>query len=124
MNYEFYYENELLKSYERQVHVTKRSIKWDKIYIGLCSFNVLSFTANVFRYYNNDKWLSLFFLITTFIWITLIFTTNKKITDKKVSLKEYIKKYDDQLKIVDYPKYLKTQRTQKLNKIKKSLFFK
>jgi hypothetical protein len=64
------------------------------------------------------------FFITTFIWITLIFTTNKKITDKKVSLKEYIKKYDDQLKIVDYPKYLKTQRTQKLNKIKKSLFFK
>lgn len=122
MEEDLYFEKELLKSYEKQIHITKRGIFWEKAYIGLCIINVISFLANTYKYYNDNKWSSLFFLLSSFMWIILIYFTNKNIKKQKILLTECLQSHDKQLQIVDYPKYLKTQRTKKLNKIKKRLF--
>lgn len=121
MDEDLYYEKELLKSFESQIKSTKKSIIWEKAYIVLCSFNVICFSINTFNHYN-DKWLFLMYLISTLAWLVIILFTRKNIKIKKQILSEWLNKYDKQLQVVDYPKYLKTVRTQKLNKIKKSLF--
>lgn len=122
MDEDLYYEKELLKSYESQIKSIKKSIKWEKAYIGLCMFNVISFLINAIKHFNDKWWLFLLLFISSLIWVIIIIFTYKSIKIKKNTLTGYLQLHDKQLQVVDYPKYLKTQRTLKLNKIKKSLF--
>ena len=104
------YHESIIKSLRKQ-------IKWSKAYIGLCIFNTLSFVYNGFEKSNS---ISILYFIGCLIWVVLIFLTISNIKNQKIQLKNSIESYNEELKIIDYPKYLKEQRTLKLKKLKKA----
>lgn len=118
--FEKYQHEHLLDHYKSMNKTISRKITWQKWYIGLCVFNAITFTFNAIKYFNNKSFIFLIYGILIFAWIGLSYWTNKTIKKDKISLKNYQNLEIEELKILDYPKYLKTERTKKLKKLKAS----
>ena len=110
----------LLECYDDSCKVYAKKIKWNKINIGLYIFNALTFTFNTIN--NIEHWYSIIYGICVIAWIVGAYFITKTIKSNKVTLKANQDLYDETLKIVDYPRYIKDQRTKKLNKLKKANF--
>ena len=101
-----------LTFYESIIKSQKNQIKYNKINIIIFSLNYTSFCFLSFH-------VSIFYFIYCSIWAILIFICIKNIKLLRKKLKINIELYYNELKIVDYSKYLKEQRKLKLQKIKK-----
>jgi len=106
-----------LSYYESMIKFCHRQILWDKGFIALYLFN------EIFLCYNSIKAssfsVSIFYLITFILWIILLSVNIKNLKEHKEKLKKSIVLYNTELKIVDFPKYLKNQRMLKLKKLNK-----
>ena len=115
---ELEYQRDLLQMYDTAIKSSIKKNKWNKIYLLLCLINTALYSFNVYSNILKDKSI-IFPIITLSLWITaaaLTYFLNIKRTTKLINEnKEF---YNNTLKIVDYPKYIKEQRAKKLKKLK------
>jgi hypothetical protein len=91
--------------------MAKKQIKFSIVLFVLYSINIC---LNLY----NLIFTNILYILLLFLWTALLFITIKGMKKEKVKLNEYKKLQLEELKIVDYPKYIKEQRRDKLKRIK------
>jgi len=97
-----------LDSYKKNIKRTKKSVFWNKMYILLCTFNLISHTYSII--YTAKGWWVLLYATLIIIWILAIYLTIQNIKSKNVEKSNNIQRYYDYFKLVDYPGYIKEMR--------------
>lgn len=107
----------LLDCYENSCKLYSKRIKYNKILISLCILLICYYTVRtIMSIYN---WNVIFDIILLVIWLINILLNKKQLKNNKIKLKDNQDLYENALKIVDYPKYIKDQRVKKLKQLKK-----
>lgn len=109
----------ILNNYRDWVIRYKKRIKWTKTYMILCIFNTIIFTIVASQ--SETTWSIVMNTLSSISWLIIILITLKNLKILKNSLIDSEKNYYEELKRVDYTKYIKEQRTKKLSKIKKAI---
>ncbi len=92
------------------------------VYMFVCLLNSSLQSLNCYSNIVNNK--DYFIqLITAIIWLIAAFVTYFGVIKKNKQIIKQNREYcNEELKIIDYPKWIKTQRTKKLQKIKRVYF--
>jgi hypothetical protein len=124
MNTDLDFHKWKLSQYEETIKLTIKKNKWQMVYMFVCLLNSSLQSLNCYSNIVNNK--DYFIqLIAAIIWLIAAFVTYFGVIKKNKQIIKQNREYcNEELKIIDYPKWIKTQRTKKLQKIKKSLFFK
>jgi hypothetical protein len=121
MNTDLDFHKWKLSQYEETIKLTIKKNKWQIVYMFVCLLNSSLQSLNCYSNIVNNKYYFIQ-LIAAIIWLIAAFITYFGVIKKnKQIIKQNREYYNEELKIIDYPKWLKTQRTKKLQKIKKSL---
>jgi hypothetical protein len=108
-DFESIYHKAILKSHESSINIFKRGNK----------FHYMMFFASIFFItWHIIVYSSYFNLITIGIWVFSFFLNLFYIKRNNKKIKEYKLKYDEELKNVDYKKYIREKRVKKLKRIK------
>ena len=113
------YHKSLLDLYDLNIKNYKKRKKWHIIYLFLCLLNAIIQSINIYSNILKDKSI-IFALIATILWLcaaSVTYFLNIRSTNKLI--KENTELYNEKLKIVDYSKFIKEERTKKLKKLKK-----
>lgn len=119
-NIDLEFHKNLLVLYDNNIKSYRKRNKWHKIYSYICLLNVIIQSINVYFKIINDKSGVVLGIIAAFLWLiaaSVTYFLNIRSTNKL--LKENIKLYNEELKIVDYSKFIREERTNKLKKLKK-----
>lgn len=116
---------ELLELKEKLIKNTNKRFKLSKFFIIMCIFLIILYSYICYdNFISEDKY---FILIMNFIclllWIFNLYMNIKVFKKAKKDIKEYTIDYNNDLKKFDHPKYLRTQRIAKLNKLNKRKLF-
>jgi hypothetical protein len=121
VSYEKYLSAARYDRHDDMIKSISRTIKWDKGYIALCSFNSIMFGLAAFKSFTKNE--SFYFsLIASTIWLIVVFITINQIKIKRLELKKNIISRDEELKKLDYKEFIKNQRKIKLKKLKSNWF--
>jgi hypothetical protein len=113
---DFIIEKLILNVHKKSIKMTKNSILFNNIYIGLCILNIVLEIFNIIKDLNN--WHSYLWLIGITLWTFAIYVTIKTIKKQKIQQSKNINQYYDYLKELDYTAYIKEFRLKKLKKLK------
>jgi hypothetical protein len=113
---DFIIEKLILNGHKKSIKMTKNSILFNNIYIGLCILNIVLEIFNIIKDLNN--WHSYLWLIGITLWTFAIYVTIKTIKKQKIQQSKNINQYYDYLKELDYTAYIKEFRLKKLKKLK------
>ena len=111
------FDKDLLDINEKMIKNAKRSMKIAIVMIILCSMFVISYI------YLCILQTSIFNFIISIIWCGNLYLNYKLLNKSKENIKIFTKSYYDILKNIDYPKYLRSQRFEKLKKLNKKRLF-
>lgn len=115
---DYNYNEHLLISYGKECDIFRKKIIWNKWYIVLCIVNFFIWIANSVKYYNENLLYLIYYIFIAIIWLVGAYITTRTIKKDRVHFKNSKIKYDEKLKEIDYPRYIKTQRKDKLKKLK------
>jgi len=119
MDFDLEYHKIILDSHYNSIKLYKKSLKYKKL---LCVVQVLCifyYTSFFIIDYNKERYFmfSVYFIVMI-AWCAMLYINIKSIKEEKIKIKNHEVLYYDELKIVDYSKYIKDQRSKKLLKLK------
>ena len=110
----------MLDLYQESIKISKRSIKFLKFQICFNSLMLLYYSTMAISYiFQNKIIIGILWLLLNTFWLSFVIKYIRDLKKEKIQQKYNLKIYYDELKIVDYPKYIKEQRTKKLKMLKK-----
>lgn len=122
--YELEFHQNRLHLYDNIIKDYESGIKRLKFFIIFYIFNTILYCwiTSLSILSSKSIWIIITNSVITIIWFSGAMLMLYSIKQRKIALKEHQISYDEELKIVDYPKYIKDDRLKKIKKLKSSWF--
>ena len=89
---ELYYHRSLMSNYSDSCKAYRKKIKWNKVFIVLCIFNLFSFIFTIITdiTHSHINWYTIFSIFIVIIWLIQSYFTIKTIRKDKIRLNSNI----------------------------------
>lgn len=115
-----YGDNYILDEYSKSIKTFKKSIRNYKWWIGVavtCAFFFGIFLP-IFRYVTGHwNWWQILNIVSGSCWCFNVWIYRRNIKKARERVVEYQNKYDEELKSIDYPEYVRQKRKKKLERV-------